>query len=377
MSEIRVKEVSTHRDLKAFIHVPAKVHRNDQNWLPPIYNDEWLLFNKKKNRSYKYADAVFYLAYRGKKPVGRIMGLVNNRYNTLKAEKNGRFCFLECLDDQEVAHALLTKTEEWVKSKGMEKIVGPLAFSDKDPQGVQIEGFEYPYLFTAATNSPYLRKLIENEGYLKEVDLVNYNIDLPYELPSVYRKAYERTISSKNGSLEIVEFRTKSELKPYIVPVLELMNLTFSEIYGFVPLNDKEKKEFAGRYLPILDPEFVKVVKSGNDLIGFVVGLPDLTAGIIAAKGRLFPIGIFKILKEMKKSKKLMLMLGGVKKDFRGQGIDVLMAVKIFNTAKNRHMTVIDSHLILENNVRMRAECERLDGKVVKRFRIFHKILKT
>jgi hypothetical protein len=378
MSEVFVKEVSSHSELRTFIYLPSKVHTKDKNWLPPIYADEFLLFNKKKNRSYKYADAVFYLAYRERKAVGRIMGLVNNRYNSIKGEKNGRFCFLECFDDQQVAHALLNKVEEWVTSKGMVKIVGPLGFSDKDPQGVQIEGFEYPYLFTAATNSPFLKKLVENEGYTKEIDLVNYNIDLPKELPSVYMKAYDRTLSSnKNGGFEIVEFSSKAELKPYIIPVLELMNNTFSEIYGYVPLNDKEKKEFAGRYLPILDPEFVKIVKTGNELIGFIIGLPDMTSGIIAAKGKLFPFGIFKILREMKNSRKLMLMLGGVKKDCRGTGIDVLMAVKIYNSAKNRNIQIFDSHLILENNTRMRAECERLDGKVVKRFRIYQKLLKT
>ena len=376
MPDIIVKEVTTRKELRTFIYLPSKVHSNDLKWLPPLYSDEFLLFNKKKNRSYKYSDAVLYLAWRGKKPVGRVMGLINNRYNEIKQEKNGRFCFMECYDDQEVAHALLKKVEEWVLSMGMVKIVGPLAFSDKDPQGIQIEGFELPYLFTAATNSLYLQKLIETEGYLKEVDLVNYNIDLPIELPLVYGKAYTWTMS-KNGEFQIIEFKSKKELKPYIIPVLELMNETFSNIYGFVPLNDKEKKELAERYLPILDPEFVKVVRSGNDMIGFIVGMPDLTSAIIDSKGKLLPFGIFRILREMKHSKKLMLMLGGVKKEYRGSGVDVLMAVKIYNSAKKRNMTIIDSHLILENNLRMRAECERLDGKIVKRFRIYQKLLKT
>jgi hypothetical protein len=116
---------------------------------------------------------------------------------------------------------------------------------------------------------------------------------------------------------------------------------------------------------------------TGNHLIGFIIGMPDITPGIIAAGGKLFPLGIFRILKQLKRSKKLMLMLGGVKKELRGQGIDVLMAVKIYASAKKRNMTIIDSHLILENNLRMRAECERLDGKIVKRFRIYQKVLKT
>jgi len=375
MTQIVVKEVLTKRELREFIYLPARVHKNDPDWLPPIYNDEWLLFNKKKNRSYTYADAAFFIAFKNNKPAGRIMVLVNNRYNDLKNERNGRFCFMESVNDIEVARALLNKAEEWVKARGMVKIVGPLGFSDKDPQGFQIEGFEYPYLFTAATNSQYLPDLVEQLGFSKEVDLVNYNVPMPDPIPPLYLKAFDRF--SKSGEFKIIEFRSKKEIKPYIIPILELMNQTFSEIYGFVPLNDPEKEEFANRYLPILDPEFVKVVSAGDQYVGFVIALPDLTRGIIDAKGKLFPFGLFKILSAMKKSKKLMLMLGGIRKDYRGQGIDVLMAIKMLQSARKRNMTLIDSHLILENNLRMRAECDRLDGKIVKRFRIYQKQLQN
>lgn len=373
MAEIIVKEVLTKKELREFIYLPSKIHKNEPDWLPPLYSDEWLLFNKEKNRSYQYTDTIFYLAYKDDKPAGRIMGLVNKRYNSIKNEKHGRFCFMECYNDQEVFHALLKKVEEWVISKGMVKIVGPLGFSDKDPQGFQIEGFEYPLLFTAATNSPYMPVMMEPEGYTKEIDLVNYNLPIPDQLPPIYVKAYDRY--SRNSEVEIIEFHSKKEIKPVIIPVLELMNQTFSEIYGFVPLNDAEKKEFASRYLPILDPEFVKVAKANNEFVGFIVALPDMTSGIIAAKGKLFPFGIFKILSKMKKSKKLMLMLGGVREDFRSKGIDVLLAIKMLNSAKKNDKTIIDSHLILENNTRMRAECDRMAGKVVKKFRIYQKNL--
>lgn len=375
MSEIVVKEVITKKDLRDFIYLPSMIHKDEPNWLPPLYTDEWLLFNKEKNKSYKYADAVFYLAYKDGKTVGRIMGLVNNRYNSIKNEKHGRFCFMECYNDKEVFHALLKKVEEWNLNKGMVKIVGPLGFSDKDPQGFQIDGYEYPLLFTAATNSPYMPAMMESEGYSKEVDLVNYLIPIPDTLPPIYIKAYERY--SRKGDIEIIEFSSKKQLKPYILPVLELMNQTFSDIYGYVPLNDAEKAEFAQRYLPILDPQYVKVAKSGNELVGFIVALPDMTSGIIASGGKLFPFGIFKILKEMKKTKKLMLMLGGIKTNYRAKGIDVLLGIKLLNSASKNNKDILDSHLILEENARMRAECERMAGKIIKRFRIYQKNLPT
>lgn len=374
MDSIEIREVRTRKELKEFIYLPSKIHKTDSGWLPPIYMDEWFLFNKKKNRSYKYADAAFFIAYKNGSPSGRIMCLVNHRYNKIKNENNGRFCFLECYNDRVVAHELLSKAEEWVLQKGMTKIVGPLGFSDKDPQGFRIEGFDYPDLFTAPTNSSYLPEIMEAEGYTKEVDLVNYHIPVPDQLPPVYNKALEKI--SRTAEFDVLEFKTKKDIKPYIIPVLELMNDTFSEIYGFVPLNDKEKREFAERYLPIIDPEFIKIVRKNGELAGFIIGLPDLSQGIIAARGRLFPFGIFKILREMKRSEKLMLLLGGIKKEFRGLGLDVLMGKKMLDSAKKRKIKIIDSHLILESNLRMRAECERLNGKIVRRFRIYQKKLK-
>ena len=168
---------------------------------------------------------------------------------------------------------------------------------------------------------------------------------------------------------------SKKELKPFIIDVLELMNQTFEEIYGFVPLNDREKIDFAARYLPVLDPKFVKLIQTGGKLVGFAVGMPDFSRGIREAKGKLFPFGIFKILKESKRSRKLLMMLGGVKKEFRGKGLEVLMGVKILQSGIKHKMDTLDSHLVLEDNIKMRAEYERIGCQVVKKFRIYQKEL--
>jgi hypothetical protein len=371
MAEIIVKEVITKKELRQFIFLPEKIHKDEPAWLPPIYMDDKLLFDKKKNKSYKYADAILLLAFKEGKPVGRIMGIINNRYNQINNEYHGRFCFMDCYNDPEVFHALIKKVEDWVKEKGMGRIVGPLGFSDKDPQGFQTEGFEYPMFMTAANNSSYMVDLITNEGYGKKVDLVNYLGKLPEVFPEIYTKVLARL--EKVEGYKIIEFSKKKDLKPYIIEVLELMNETFMEIYGFVPLNDGEKTEFASRYLPILDPKFIKVVQANGKLVGFAIGMPDVSPGILACRGRLLPFGIFKVLAESKKSKKLLMMLGGVKKEYRGKGLDVMMGVKILESGIRHKMELLDSHLVLEDNSRMRAEYERVGCKVVKKFRIYQK----
>jgi hypothetical protein len=373
MGELVIKEVVTRKDRREFIFLPEKVHKNEPDWLPPIYMDEWELYNKKKNKSYQYADAILLLAYRDKKPVGRIMGIINNRYNAINNEQHGRFCFMECYNDREVFHTLITKVEDWARQNGMTRIIGPLGFSDKDPQGFQIEGFEYPQFMTSPNNSSYMPELIEAEGYEKKVDLVNYLGKLPDKFPLIYEKVLSRV--DNNKEYRIIEFKSKKELKPYILGVLELMNETFAEIYGFVPLNDKEKSDFAARYLPILDPKFIKLIETSGTLAGFAIGMPDFSKGIRKAKGRLLPFGIFKILRDSKRSRKLLMMLGGVKKEYRGKGLDVLMGVKILQSGINHKMDLIDSHLVLENNTKMRSEYERIGCQVVKKFRIYQKEL--
>ena len=215
--------------------------------------------------------------------------------------------------------------------------------------------------------------MIVKEGYGKLRDLVNYLAKTPDELPDIYQKILSRV--SQNKEYKIVEFSSKKELKPYLFPILELMNQTFMEIYGFVPFNDSEKKEFIARYMMILDPKFIKVVEGKNGLIGFAGGIRDISEGIKKAGGKLLPFGIYKILRESKKSKKLLMLLGGVKEEYRGKGIDVLMAIKLLQACIEHNVELIDLHLILEENYKMRAECERIGAQVIKKFRIYQKDL--
>jgi hypothetical protein len=371
--DVEIRQVKTRREKKIFIYLPAKIHKNNSNWLPPIYSDEWELFDEKKNKSYQYADTILYLAYKSGKVAGRIMGIINRRYNSIHNEQYGRFCFMESYEDQEIVHALIEKVEIWARERGMIKLVGPLAFSDKDPQGFQIEGFEHPKFIVCPTNDSYLPEMIAREGYLKNRDLVNYLAKRPLDLPDVYKKILSRV--SQNKEYRIVEFTTKKELKPYLLPILELMNQTFNEIYGFVPLTEPEKKELVGRYILILDPRFIKVVENETGLIGFAGGIPDISEGIRKARGRLLPFGIFRILLESRRSKKLLMLLGGVKSSYRGKGIDVLLAIKMLQSCIENRMEWIDLHLVLEDNYKMRAECERIGGKIIKRFRIYQKDL--
>jgi predicted GNAT family acetyltransferase/GNAT superfamily N-acetyltransferase len=373
--DVNIREVKAKNDLKVFIFLPEKVHANHANWVHPVYMDEWKYFDPKKNEAFSYSDTVLLLAFRGEEAVGRIMGIINSRYNEYRKEKTARFGYLETEEDEEVVRSLLSYVEDWARKKGMTKIIGPYGFSDQDPEGFLIEGFENRATIATYYNFEWMPRFVEKQGYTKDVDYFVYKLDVPREFPEFYKRIYER--AQRKGNFEVVEFCKRKELKPWIKPILHLMNecYTGSSIYGYAPLDEKEMENLAKRYLPVLDPRFVKAVKKDDEVVAFIVGMPDITEGIRKAKGRLFPFGFLKILRAAKKTKQLDLLLGAIKEKYRGRGLDVLMGVKTILSAHEAGLEMIDTHHELEENAKVRAEMERMGGKVYKRFRVFQKVL--
>ncbi|MFC2089309.1 hypothetical protein ACFLT1_00925 [Bacteroidota bacterium] len=368
---VTIKPVLTKKEMKAFIHLPAKIHKDHKNWVPPLYGDEWVFFNPKKNALFKQCDYILLLAYRGKEIVGRIMGLVHHEYNTLKNENNARFNFLEAPDDREVIEALMNAIKEWARERGKEKLIGPMAFSDKDPQGYLVEGFEQPVVIASHCNFEYIVTHLKDLGFEKELDLVVYNVLVPDSLPEFHERVAERAIRNNPG-LTLVEPRNRRQLRKYIYPVFTLVNETFTGIYGFTPFTREEMKEFANRYILVMDAAFVKIIKNENgDLVAFILGMPDISEGIKKSKGYLFPFGFIPVLTSGKKSKQLNLLLGAVHPDYQNRGLNSIMGIAMLKSAMKAGKTHIDSHLEMETNTKVRAEMERMGGDVYKRYRIF------
>ena len=373
--KVVVKPVESRRELKTFIHLPAIIHKNHLNWVPPLYMDEWTFFDPKKNRSFEHCDTMLALAWKNNKVVGRIMGIISNNYNKIHNENHARFAFVETWNDQEVFRTLLDFTAQWAAKKGMTKLVGPLAFSDKDPQGFLIEGFNEPVPVATTCNFPYMVELIEKEGFQKKYDLVVYKIAIPECIPDFYAKIGER-FNRNNKQLRVQEFTSRKKIKPFIRPVLSLINNTFTEIYGFVPFTEKEMDDFANRYLFLINPRFIKIVlNEKNQVVACLIAMSDISKGIQKSRGYLIPFGIFRIFGAGRKSNQLNLLLGAVDPKYQGRGLDVAMGIKLLESARAAGKKTIDSHLELEYNTKVRAEMEKMGGKVYKRFRIYQKDL--
>jgi hypothetical protein len=343
--------------------------------VPPIYMDERIFFNPSKNRSFSHSDAILLLAYKSSELVGRIMGIINHQYNSEANLKEVRFCFIETFNDYEVAQKLIQSVENWGKVRKMERLVGPLGFSDKDPQGLLVEGFDQPVVIATNFNFEYMVDFVERYGLIKKVDLVVYKLNIPEEIPEFYSKIYERAIKN-NPDLKIVKFRNRLQLKEYIKPVFQLVNETFKDIYAFTPLSEAEMDEFANRYLFILDPKFIKVIENQKlEVVAFVLAMPNMSDGVRKCKGRVIPFGLLQMLRSQKKTKQLDLLLGAIREDYRNSGLDAILGIEMFKEAKKAGLKYIDSHLELETNLKMRAENEKMGATVYKRYRIFEKIL--
>ncbi len=370
---LTLKEVQTDKDYKEFIYLPEKIHKGHAAWLPPLYGDEKKYFNPKNNPSFRTCDFRMLLAYEDGACVGRTMGIINRQHNEMMYLKNARFAFLECYDDQHTAHALLSDIEEWGKRKGMNKIIGPFGFSERDVQGLLVEGFEYEPVIDSACNFAYMPELVSREGYEKDIDCVIYRHPLNAPLPGVFDRLYERVVSKK--AYRFLEFTSRKQLKPYIVPVLRTMNESFSRIYGFVPMDEVEMMYLAKRYLPLLDPRFVKIVTKDDSVVGFLVSMPNPYKGLQKSRGRLFPFGIFHILYALRHAETVNTMLGAVHPDYQKQGLDVFLGLSTFRSAGKAGMKSVDTHIVMEGNSDMMAEFNRYGASLIKRFRIYRKPL--
>ena len=372
---ITIKTVEGRKDLRTFIYLPEKIHAQHKTWAPPIYMDEWAYFNPKKNKAFAYSDTLLLLAFKDGRPVGRVMGIINHRFNEERKEKTARFAYLETYEDAEAFNALMDRVEAWAREKGMARIIGPYGFSDQDPEAWQIEGFENGATIATYHNFAYLPRMIEARGYAKDIDYFVYKVPMPKEIPALYLKVVERI--EKKGNFKVIEFTKRKQIKPWIRPVLTLMNETYtaSNIYGYASLDDEEQDALAKKYLPVMDPRFVKVVLRDGEVCAFIIGMPDLIPGIRKAKGHLLPFGIFKILRESKKTKQLDLLLGAIKEKYRGYGLDALMGARMLKSGMEAGFEFMDTHHEMEANVPVRSEMERVGGKIYKKFRVFQKRL--
>ena len=290
---ITLKEAKTRKDLKRFVLFPFSLYRKNKYWVPPIIKDEINNFDTKKNPVFKNADAQFFLAYKGRKIVGRVVAIINWYEINKQQIKKMRFGWFDVIDDIEVSKVLLNKVNEIGKQNNLEYIEGPVGFNNLDKTGVLIDGFEHLGTMITWYNHPYYKDHLEQLGYVKEKEYLENkfkfkNVDAVYynRISNVIKRRYK---------LRALDFTRTKEIMPYVEEMFEVFSASYSKLSTFVPISESQINYFKRKYISFINPQYIKFVMDENDkLIAFAIVMPSFSKALQKARGRLFPLGILR-----------------------------------------------------------------------------------
>ncbi len=332
---IEVKVVKGKKMLRDFINFPVKLYKNCEYFTPYLYSDEISNLTPKKNPASKYCIFRLFLAYKDKKIVGRICGIINNFANEKYNQKRVRFNRIDMIDDIEVTKALINAVEEFGRECGMDEINGPLGYSDQDKEGLLTSGFDQHNMFvTFYTNEYYVRHL-ESLGFKVDATWNEYRVFIPEKIDDRMIKMAD--FVARRYKLHLVKFKNKKGLKKYVESCLSLMNICYKDLYGYVQIDEKQMHHLASQYVPLINLDYIQVVEDEKkNVIAFGFMLPTPVFALKKHKGHLFPFGFIDFLKATKKEKILDMLLVAVHPDYQSKGITAIIFVDaLTNAIKN------------------------------------------
>ena len=374
MLNLHKVDLESKGDITRFVKFPFELYANHPQWVPPFIADVKMMLNPKKHPYYDHSDAEFFYAEKNDKIVGRIAALENKPFNKYHDTKDAEFYLFECVNDQEVANALFETVFEWAKRRGLTKLVGPKGFGPLDGYGIQIEGFEHRQMMNMMNyNYPYYRDLVENLGFSKVVDFVSSYIEpQDFNLPEKVRKAAQ--IAKKRGTFEVVEFANKKELVSWAPKIGEAYNKAFVKNWEYYPLTQREIDFVVKNIMTILDPTIFNVITRENEVVGFVFPFPDVSAAMQRNKGKLGPVEIVRLLREIKKTKWISFNGVGILPEYQGLGGNAIMYAEL-EKAMHRNPQFKHSELtqVAETAVQMRKDLKNLGVKFYKNHRVYQR----
>ena len=369
---ITIQEVKTKKQIKEFIEFPLKLYKGSPYFVPPLYMEERNMF--KPNFAYNdQCEHVFFNAYRDGKMVGRISGILQHASNEKWKQKRVRFTRFDSINDIEVAKALFGAVQDWARAKGMTEIVGPLGYSDLEREGLLIEGFDQLSTFEEQYNYDYYPKLIESLGFVKEVDWIESKLTLPAQENERLRRMSELVMRRYKLHLDHSK-NTRQFLKNYADDFFEIMDITYNDIYGTVPMTERMKKMMISNFKLMVDPRFVSVILDENDkVVCFGLCLPSISKAVQKSGGRLTLPAIFKLLKSIKHPHILDLALIGVLPEYAKKGVSSVLLYEMTNILRREKIAYAETNLNLENNLNIRNMWKNFDTVEHKRRRCYVK----
>ena len=372
---VEIKKVETNSLLKQFVRFNYTLYKECPYAVPELYEDTLATLRKDSNAAFEFCDADYFLAYRDGKIVGRVAAIINHKANERWGQKAARFGWIDFVDDAEVSSALIGAVEEWARERGMTELQGPLGFTDFDPEGMLIEGFDRLGTMATIYNYPYYPEHIERLGFEKDVDWVEYLIKVPEKN---WEKAERLSaIVARKYKLRVVHCSSRKELaRRYGKALFELVNECYAPLYGYSPLSARQITQFIKQYLPVIDLRLVSLVVDENDnLVALGVTLVSLSEALQKAKGRMMPFGWWYLLKALfiKRPTRLDFLLVAVKPEYQSKGVISLL----FNDLMPRYISMgfkdVETNPELETNNKVQAQWDSFEKEQHKRRRAFKK----
>lgn len=370
-----ISEVKTRKELKKFVQFGIDIFEGNEYFCPPLIFDELNTLDSKKNPAFEVCEAVYYLAYKDEKIVGRIAGIINKQANAHWNVKKVRFGWFDFIDDKEVSKALLDAVVAWGKSKGMDALNGPVGFTDLDHQGLLVEGYEYLSLMAALYNHPYYVEHFEAYGLCKEADWIEIRIKVPEVLPEKMSRV--ANLIADRYKVRATHVKNSKELiKRYGYSFFDLIDTAYKQLYNYSPLTEKQKKYYSDLYFPILNFDLVSLLVNENDeLVGVGVAMPNLSKELRKTKGKLFPFGWVHMLKALtaKTYESADLLLIAVRPDYQNKGINSLIFTDQLPFYQKHKVKYASVTAILETNMKSMANFLLFDHEIYKRRRAYIK----
>ncbi|TVQ66678.1 MAG: GNAT family N-acetyltransferase [Balneolaceae bacterium] len=360
-------------ELQKFIEFPYTHYRDEEYWIAPLRIEQKKLIDSEKNPFFIDAEIILFNALHNDKPAGRIAAIIDHRFNRFHQEKTGFFGFFECIDRQSTADLLFKVAEDWLKEKGMDRVMGPANPGMMDEIGILVEGFDkYPAILMPY-NKPYYDSLLVSAGYQKEMDLLTYLVTQD----SVDRERAERAMKIVKSRLPGIQIRkiNLKKIREEVVIIRDIFNSAWKNNWGFIPLSREEFDEMAKNFRQVIDTDFAHIAEIDGKPVAFSIALPDYNQIFKKMNGRLFPFGIFKILWYKRKISKIRTALMGVIPEYQGRGIDVLLHREAIESGLKKGVYSSEVGWILENNIHMIRVAEKIGGTIDKRYRMYSKNL--
>lgn len=373
---IEIRKIDTKGGLKKFVKWGIDLYKGNECFVPPLVMDDVNTLDPHNNPAFDFCESIYFMAYDDGKPVGRIAGIINNVVNEKTGKKTLRFGWVDFIDDTRVSEALFRAVEVWGRSKGMEEIVGPLGFSDMDPEGMLVEGFDQEGTMATIYNYPYYPKHLEAMGFEKEADWIEFRMTIPDGIPERYQRISD--IIKRKYELSTPKYTSAKKLvKDYGQEIFQLINEAYSELYGYSPLTPRQINRYISMYIPVLRLDNISlIVDKDKKLIGVGIAMPSMSKALIKCRGRMFPFGWIHLLKALRGQNDVVdLLLVAVKPEYQSKGVNSLLFTDLIPCFIKNGYKFAESNPELELNQKVQSQWGYFETRQHKRRRAYRKPL--